>query len=134
MFTVVPPSLDSIGSRRIVEHLLSHSFHVGVLLWMGRRVYMETAPIRCYPYGPHCVVECDVLSYSSVPVCTHVAGAEEEGAVLLFVVILLISDLTRNALTPILGKSISSPCSSRGSELRSAGERPSSVQQNGLHS
>lgn len=49
---------------------------------------VETRSICCHPYRPRCVVEYDVLSNSSVPVCTHVTGAEEEGtvAVLLFVV------------------------------------------------
>lgn len=42
---------------------------------------LEVAPILCHPYSPHCVVECDVLSDSPVPVCADVAGAAEEGAI-----------------------------------------------------
>ena len=81
MLTVVPSPLDSIGGRWTIEHLRSHSFRVDLLLRLGCRMRLEVAPILCHPYSPHCVVECDVLSDSPVPVCTDVAGAAEEGAI-----------------------------------------------------
>ena len=54
---------------------------------------VETRSVRPHPYRPRCVAECDVPSNSSVPVCTHVTGAEEEGTVAVFLFVVHTLDL-----------------------------------------